>query len=280
MRNVLGWRAVAVAVMGLVAVVAAGADDPPEADKEQLKRRAQQLQESLGWFRVFAARDSAEPMKAEIVQRWSNPTRNQRGDTALVFWINAGRPEALASVYPWDGNLIYESISLARGPGFHVQDGDQTVWSPDDPGVVFQPVPSAPVPAKSAPLRLVQMRGIAETFKVTMTSMKNGLLDHEEMRLLPKPVHRIDLAASKTAHPDLIDGATFAFVQGTDPEAVLMIEAIRQGPTTTYQYAFGRATTLIVEAKLGPTLVWKADNVPNWNNPKLTTIGLGRRLVD
>ena len=48
------------------------------------------------------------------------------------------------------------------------------------------------------------------------------------MRLLPKPVHRSDLGSSQGVHPDLVDGANFAFVQGADPEAVLMVEAVHQ----------------------------------------------------
>ncbi len=281
MRNVLGWRAVAaLGLFGVVALTSARADDPAAAEQEQLKRRGRQLQESLGWYQVVANRDTKEPMKAEIVQRWSNPTRMQKGETALVVWTDGGRPEALASAYPWNGYLVYECVSLARAEGLQAKEGERSVWAPGAPGVRFQAVPDAPVPAKTAVARLAQMRGIAETFKVTMTSMKQGLADREEMRLLPKPVYRYDLAAAKLVHPDLIDGAVFAFVQGTDPEAVLLIEVNREGETTTWRYAFGRATTLTVEAKLGPSVVWKAESQSSWSDPKLPGVAVGRRLVD
>ena len=49
---------------------------------------------------------------------------------------------------------------------------------------------------------------------------------------------------TRTAHPALIDGAVFAFVQGTDPEAVLLIEAVRRDDRTVWQYAFGRRDRL------------------------------------
>ena len=71
----------------------------------------------------------------------------------------------------------------------------------------------------------------------------------------------------------------FAFVQGTDPEAVLMVEAVRKGDRTSWQYAFARATGYSVQAKLGPSVVWTTPNQA-WNDPKQPAIALGRRLAD
>jgi hypothetical protein len=284
MRNVLGLRAMV--AFGLVmaaaaAMVPAWADDPTDdAEKERLKRWAQQLRESVDWYRVFSGRDPKEPMKPEIVMRWANPTRLQKGETALVMWADAGRPEALASVYPWNGNLTYECVSLARDKGLIATEDGRSVWAPTAPGITFRELPDAPAPAKTATARLTQMREIAEPFKVTMISRKSGVEDREEMRLLPKPIYRYDLAAAKLAHPELIDGAVFAFVQGTDPEAVLMIEAVKKGDKTVWQYGFGRATGWTVEARLGSMLIWTAPDISTWNNPTSPGRVLGRRLVN
>src|SRR3712207_7264322 len=49
------------------------------------------------------------------ILRWTNAKRGQQGEPTLILWTDAGRPGALASVYPWQGNLIYECVSLARG---------------------------------------------------------------------------------------------------------------------------------------------------------------------
>ena len=281
MRNILGWRAVvAPGFVGLIALLGAGADDPSSAEKQQLKRWSEQLHQSLGWYQVSSGRASREPMKPEIVHRWLNPVRRQKGETALIFWVDAGRPEALASAYPWGGGLVYECISLARTTGLEAKEGERSIWSPATPGITFHDVPDAPAPARTVQARLVQMKAIAEAFKVTMSNAPNGQDDREAMRLLPKPIHRTDPAAARGAHPDLIDAAAFAFVQGTDPEAVLLVEAIHRGDASLWRYAFGRATGYAVEAKLGSAVVWKAERQPRWNDPTLTGIALGRKLVD
>src|SRR5215210_4623272 len=100
------------------------------------------------------------------------------------------------------------------------------------------------------------MRSLAERFRVTMTGWKADRSDREEMRLLSRPIYRYELTDGKAAHPELVDGAVFAFVQGTDPEAVLLLEAVRRGDRTGWQYAFGRATAGGLEARLGPSVVW------------------------
>jgi hypothetical protein len=120
---------------------------------------------------------------------------------------------------------------------------------------------------------------LSERFKAALIGLNSDGSGREELRLLPKPIYRYELGQAKSAHPDLIDGAAFAFAQGTDPEAVLLIEAVRRGDKPTWQYAFGRATGYNVEARLGPSVVWTAGGV-NWNDPSQPVQSLGRPLVD
>ncbi len=278
MRNSFGpWAVVAVGLAWLVTTTTILADEP---DKDLLKRWSEQLRQSLDWYQLASGRDPKEPMKPEIVLRWANPVRSQKGETALVLWIDSGRPEALTSVYPWSGHLNYECVSLARGDGLIAKDGGRLAWAPRAPGVAFLAVPEAATPAKSTAARLAQMKGIAELFKVAILNTRDGKPNREELRLLPRPIYRYDLAAARVAHPDLVDGAAFALVQGTDPEAVLLVEAVRQGASEAWQYAFGRATSWPVEAKLGSSLVWSVPSQQVWNDPKLPAVLLGRRLAD
>ena len=72
----------------------------------------------------------------------------------------------------------------------------------------------------------------------------------------------------------------FAFVQGTDPEAVLLLEAVRRGDRLGWQYTFGRATEAGLEARLGPAVVWTASLTPRPNDPTLPTIVFERQLVE
>jgi hypothetical protein len=246
---------------------------------ERQKRLDQQFEESLGWYQVFAGRASPAPIKPESVLRWTNAPRGQEGEPTLIIWADAGRPLALASVYPWTGHLVYDCVSLARGVGLTAREDGRTVWSPTKGGVTFRDLSDIPPPGTNARARLTQMKSFAELFKVTMFGLKADQSDREEMRLLPKPIYRYKLDDAKTVHPDLIDGALFAFVQGTDPEAVLLIEAIRHGDRTGWQYAFGRATAAALEARLGASVVWTAPRTYGSNDPKHPDIVLGRPLV-
>jgi hypothetical protein len=266
---------------GLIVVawlVPARAQDSASAEKEKQQRLDRQFQESLGWYQVSARPNSWAPMKPQPVLRWLNPTRGQKGEPTLILWTDAGRPEALASVYPWGTNLTYECCSLARGEGLVAKEGSLTVWSPSIPGVTFHDIPDSPTPAEIAAARLQQAKALAERFKVALVSANGDRESREELRLLPKPIYRYELNLAKAAHPDLIDGVMFAFVQGTDPEAVLLIEAVRRGDRIGWQYAFARATGYSVEARLGSTVVWSASSYTN--EVRSPFRALGRPLVE
>jgi hypothetical protein len=217
-------------------------------------------------------------MKPQPVLRWLNPIRGQKGEPTLILWTDAGRPEALASVYPWGTNLVYECVSLAREEGLTAREGGSVVWAPATAGVTFHEIPASPAPAATAAARLNQMKALAERFKGAIVTADGSRESREELRLLPKPIYRYELDATKGAHPDLIDGALFAFVQGTDPEVVLLVEAVRRGDRTGWQYAFGRATGYAVEARLGSSVVWSASSYTN--DPNSPIRALGRPLVE
>ena len=266
---------------GLVVVAwltPARAQDTATADKEKMQRWDRQFQESLGWYQVSARSNSSTPMKPQPVLRWLNPTRGQKGEPTLVLWTDAGRPAALASVYPWGTILTYECVSLARGEGLIAKEGGLTVWAPSVPGVTFHDIPDSPTPAGTAAARLLQAKALAERFKAAIVTADGDRESREELRLLPKPIYRYELDLAKAAHPDLIDGAVFAFVQGTDPEAVLLVEAVRQGGGIGWQYAFGRATGYDVEARLGSMVIWSASSYTN--EVRSPFMALGRPLVE
>jgi hypothetical protein len=53
------------------------------------------------------------------------------------------------------------------------------------------------------------------------------------LRLLPKPLYRYGSPQS-----EVLDGAIFSFVQGTNPEVVVLLEAGRVGETEEYEWRF------------------------------------------
>jgi hypothetical protein len=51
----------------------------------------------------------------------------------------------------------------------------------------------------------------------------------------------------------------FAFVMGTDPEVILLLEAVDRDHNAVWQYALTRATTYAVEASLDDEIVWSVN---------------------
>ena len=142
--------------------------------------------------------------------------------------------------------------------------------------MTFRDVPDAPTPADTPSARLQQARLLSQRFQAALIGLNADRSGREELRLLPKPIYRYELGESKATHPDLIDGAAFAFTQGTDPEAILLIEAVRRGDRSAWQYAFGCATSFQVEARLGPSVVWSSANTNDPAGPS----GSGKRPSD
>jgi hypothetical protein len=251
-------------------VVPATAAQPPAKNDlpEEPKRLNEAIEKSVNWYDVFP-QEGAKALTPVPVLRWRNVVRGQVGEAMMVVWPHNGRPIAVTSIYPWDGKMCHEFDSLSRGSKLFARDKDQVIWSPETPGVEFKAVPKAPKPAKTAAGRLLQMKAIAEGFKATMTGWSADNSDQERLRLLPRPLFRYDMANAKEPDAKRLDGALFAYVLGTDPEVVLMLEAIGTAEKAEWQCAFVRATSGGLEVKFGDEVVWTAKKAPVARNPKL-----------
>ena len=114
----------------------------------------------------------------------------------------------------------------------------------------------APPPARSAAQRLSQMRALARDFSA---STKDRNQRHLELRPLPQPLFRYE-----STDPDVLDGALFAFVTSTDPEALLIIEARKPAPAdgALWQYAICRMTDLELHMRHKGKEVFAAPLIP------------------
>lgn len=181
----------------------------------------------------------------EPVLTWPNPTR-ETPEGGTFIWTLDGRPEAIACIWK-HGILSLAFHSLSTGK-LTAQDGAETVWHCESPGISLATLADAPQPAESATRRLVQMKDLARRFQCRLADGDSS----EELRLLPTPLYRY-----KTDREDLLDGGLFAFVQGTDPEVILILEARRrEGKAADWQYALTRRSMLGLEADLDGKLVW------------------------
>ncbi len=173
---------------------------------------------------------------------------------AIFLWTDdVGRPAAAAQVFLCKdvgrsgGEWRHEFTSLSTRSLRAVQ-GEKARWSPMVPGVAFQPIPGAPKPAGTPRERLRQMRDLAGEFRALDNFWDRGW---NALRLLPTPISRYGKAG---ATPE--DGALFAFVLGTDPEAFLFIEARKGSSGLQWQYAFAPMTCWALKAEHKDRSVW------------------------
>jgi hypothetical protein len=276
MRNRTGW------ILSLAGVVIffgharlrAQVVDNAQEDSKAIKAMVEQ---SIGWYQVFSDASAPEAMAPQRVLRWQNGTRgNQESDGVFVLWVHEGRPEVSASIYPYEGSINYELVSLSRGSKLVAREDGRVIWSPATPGVAFKDIPGAPAPADTPAARLRQMKGLADQFKVALTGWKADKSNREELRLLPRPLYRHELGKAPGPGAGCIDGGVLAFVQGTDPEAILLLEAVHPDGSPRWQYGFARATSGGLEARLDKRVVWAVDFLVGRTTPREPQMWLGR----
>lgn len=245
-----------VGVMLFAAMLAtrAAADDEAEADARQSEARLARMRHSATVYEVARGEsESALTLLEEPVLRFSNPTSGTK-DATLFLWLSEGRPAAAMQVainrldetVQEFQSLSTESLSMTRK--------GKPVWTPAEPGVEFRPVPGAPDPAESAAQRLRQMREFVEAFEVTELA-KVDYRDEQRtpyvLRALARPVHRYGDAES-----EVLDGAVFVYVRGTDAEVLLLLEAREVAGGREWQYALAPMTGYSATAKHGDQEVW------------------------
>jgi hypothetical protein len=97
------------------------------------------------------------------------------------------------------------------------------------------------------------MRVLSREFRAFLDTKRQS-----ELRLLTQPLYRYE-----TQRSDLTDGALFAFVQTTDPEVLLVIEARPLEGKPTWHYGLARMSMVNLRARHKDRDIWQ---VP-WATP-------------
>ncbi len=221
------------------------------------------IRRSAAQYKMFRKTADRTPLvlQAKPILRWANNTRLTE-DGFTYLWIGQGRPEAVACIYSWGPDRIRHNFQLlSRGPLEAERDG-RRVWYPAQPGVEFRAVPDAATPADSPAARLRQMKAMAEDFAATGAP---GFFNQAELhlRLFPREVYRYESQDRR-----ILDGALFAFVDGTDPEVLLLLEAVRSGAGFQWQYALARRTESGLTVRYRDKPVWSVPNSPAARDPR------------
>jgi hypothetical protein len=199
----------------------------------------------------------------EPILRWTNPKVGRvYGNTYL--WLRDGRPAAAGSLFrfftPWrafDGELV----ALTRTKLVAKRDGI-VMWRPTDDWK-WHSLPGAAAPAATAPQRLAQMRLLAGEFTVELLDKRNRPKGEDETpRLLPRPLYRYDAERTRTA-----DGALYAFVIGTDPELLLLLECNTAAVKPEWRFGVARMSAELTRLKRKDKTVWEVP-ASQANNPE------------
>ena len=241
--------------MGLTLVLAlAGQARAAPPLSEDAAVRLAYMKDSVAPYRIHRAAAGSPPFRLmpDPIFRLDVAVTGVR-DSAIFLWTDAetGRPEATIQMFRDPiGVWLQDWTSLSPSP-IVAEERSRALWRPKA-GVAFRPVTDAPAPAATPQARLRQLRALSEQFSATDDFLGKGWT---QLRLLPKPWHRYGKAGSGVE-----DGALFAFVLGTDPEVLLMLES-RPDPAGGRRWEYGLAPMTSFEVKA----FWKGDEV--WTLP-------------
>lgn len=271
MRTRLFYPAALTAVFAAAILLPASggrAQEAADARQEVRQKRLEWLRARADEFEIHAGDSNGVRLTRgdKPILRWSNPTREFVNDGAMFLYFDGGRPRAVVNVWVrsrekslTSGEFWRELISLSEQPLVCQRDG-RTIWSPSRGGLADQALKSAEPPAKSPARRLVQMRELARRFHAS--SYKDDGAPNE-LRLMPQPLFRYQDNAQR-----IVDGALFAFAEGNDAEALLLIEATTsdRGAGGGWRYALARMTSYRVVVRLDDQEVFVVE--PYWKGPR------------
>ena len=209
--------------------------------------------------------DRGEPAPLELrrdpILRWSNPAVGRVYGSVFV-WTAGGRPAAVASLYKWYAPYTQrtaEFVSLSP-EALVARRGERTLWTPPAGTLKFQPIPGAPRPDESSKRRPARMRALARDFVPELTDRRVATAGtSQQLRLLDKPLFQYG-----PGEGGLLEGGLFAFVVGTDPEVLLLIEAREADAGREWHYALARMNSDAVRVNYRDHEVW---SVPYIKDP-------------
>ena len=226
--------------------------EPRSSSPEQRLVFAKAAAESYQ-FRVGNSRGAEAKLVASPLLRWNNKVVRE-DDGFLFLWTeeDKGRPLAGAQFFVVDKvwHHEFQSLSTKRFDARSNNDRDWT-WQPKTAGLDFVEASDIDLPADSPALRLRQMKALAERFTAAV-DMNEDFSTPEQLRLLTTPVYRY----SSQDHL-IVDGAIVAFVQGTNPEILLIVEAVAKDGAIQWQYGFARMSSYNLRVYQDARIVWK-----------------------
>lgn len=266
----MGWAGACLVCVGLGQASQA---EPPRAlpANERQAEVVRMAQRAIQEQQFSFGNGGAELMvRGEPILRWSNPTAGEvYGD--VFVWTDRGRPALVGSIYRWfqpDWGATLEVCSLTTEPlvGRHTE---REFWHPTSAGVAWHAAADATTPAAGPAARLSQMKRLAGDVTATLVDTRNVAEPvSRALRLMPQPLFRYPAPENDA---DYVDGALFAFVEGTDPEVLMLVEAPRSS-LAAWRYGFARMNRDELRVSIRGQPAWQVPYLPAaecLQNPRL-----------
>lgn len=187
------------------------------------KRAAKYLERSLRSIEIAPAKHLDQPCPLVTALTWTNDSRDSHSQGVVGIATHQGIPMAAVATYVWNKQLVFEFDLLSR-QGLVALHQSHAIWRPEK-GIEYRGIPDASEVGTNPSMRLRKRKALAAQFEWTVLGWRRDRSDREELRRMPR-----ELARYESQLESIVDGAVFAFVMGTDPEALLLIEAWAYSP--------------------------------------------------
>ncbi len=233
-----------------------GQEPPEDPASAQRDAWSAYYQAQLPRYHFTLESNPNEPLELPDAKlRWSNPLRpGTHGD--LFVWSSRGRGVLVGSLFSYPsggGRKVAHQFQSLTTETIRCQHQGGIDFLIPGPGLRFEPIPNAPLPATSRVFRLTQMRTLARDFNASCLNKEV----FQPLRALAQPIYRFEGTEVKD------DGAIFAFVMGTDPELLLVISAMTTERGPRWHYAAARFAADPLKLTLKDHTIWEFSDTAN-----------------
>jgi hypothetical protein len=154
-----------------------------QAARSKRERLLQIYTKDAAEYTIFhdSSRREGVELQRDPVYVWTNPVRDGGQDGVVFVWTCRGRAEVLGTFFSFpstgERKLCHEFHSLSPSVLDVSRPGPNT-WTPEAPGIELTPIADAPLPARSAPQRLAQMRALTQDFSAATKDDKERRWEH------------------------------------------------------------------------------------------------------
>lgn len=188
-----------------------GQDEATETlrlDKAELKRWVDFYQAEGEQYDIYLDEERTVKLTLlpEPVFRWASPNESNEFTGVVFIWHHKGRPEVVGSIWSRvsnprpDKRTICHTFHSLASDSLHADRDGEPWWNPRTAGIEPKLIQGAPVPAKSAQLRLIQMRALSRAFSATQC-VDRAETQEETLQLLPKPIYRFEADSDDAPEP-------------------------------------------------------------------------------